>query len=120
MLERRDADRLAAFMQNLRIISEVGPDKIGILDMSKGVTEGNTTRLYLSRETARHLNFIERGRFVESKEEGDPAYMVVGSVQLNQAVAGPLDPDDQNLPNETADRLRPVVEDVFWAGLPFC
>lgn len=119
MLERRDADRLAAFMQNLRIISEVGPDKIGILDMSKGVTEGNTTRLYLSRETARHLNFIERGRFVESKEEGDPAYMVVGSVQLNQAVAGPLDPDDQNLPNETADRLRPVVEDVFWAGLPF-
>lgn len=119
MLERRDADRLAAFMQNLRIISEVGPDKIGILDMSKGVAEGDTTRLYLSRETARHLNFIERGRFVESKEEGDPAYMVVGSVQLNQAVAGPLDPEDQNLPNETADKLRPIAEEVFWVGLPF-
>lgn len=119
MLERRDADRLAAFMQNLRIISEVGPDKIGILDMSKGAAEGDTTRLFLSRETARHLNFIERGRFVESEDEGDPAYMVIGSVQLNQAVAGPLDPEDQNLPNEAADKLRPTVEDVFWAGIPF-
>lgn len=119
MLERRDADRLAAFMQNLRIISEVGPDKIGILDMSKGAADGDTTRLYLSRETARHLNFIERGRFVESEDEGDPAYMVIGSVQLNQALAGPLDPEDQNLPGEAADKLRLVVEDVFWAGIPF-
>lgn len=119
MLERRDADRLAAFMQNLRIISEVGPDKIGILDMSKGTAQGNATRLYLSRETARHLNFIERGRFVESVDEGDPAYMVIGSVQLNQALAGPLDPEDQNLPNEAADKLRLAVEDVFWVGIPF-
>ncbi|MDY1010232.1 ATP-binding protein [Sphingomonas sp. CFBP9019] len=119
MLERRDADRLAAFMQNLRIISEVGPDKIGILDMSKGAADGDTTRLYLSRETARHLNFIERGRFVESQDEGDPAYMVIGSVQLNQALAGPLDPEDQNLPNEAADKLRPAVEDVYWPDVPF-
>lgn len=119
MLERRDAEQLAAFMQNLKIISEVGPDKIGILDMSKAAAAGDTTRLYLSRETARHLNFIERGRFVESEDEGDPAYMVIGSVQLNQALAGPLDPEDQNLPNEAADKLRAVVEDVCWAGVPF-
>ena len=119
MLERRDADRLASFMQNLKIISEVGPDKIGILDMWKGAGEGDTTRLYLSRETARHLNLIERGRFVESEEEGDPAYMVIGSVQLNQALAGPLDPEDQNLPSEAADKLRSVVDDVFWVGIPF-
>lgn len=119
MLERRDADRLAAFMQNLKIISEVGPDKIGILDMSKGAADGDTTRLYLSRETARHLNFIERGRFVESEDEGDPAYMVIGSVQLNQALAGPLDPEDQNLPGEAAEKLRPVVDEVYWPGVPF-
>lgn len=119
MLERRDADRLAAFMQNLRIISEVGPDKVGILDMSKGAARGDATRLFLSRETAQHLNFIERGRFVESVDEGDPAYMVIGSVQLNQALAGPLDSEDQNLPNEAADKLRPAVEDVFWVGIPF-
>ena len=119
MLENRDADRLAAFLQNLRIISEVGPDKIGILDMSKGAADGGTTRLYLSRETARHLNFIERGRFVESQDEGDPAYMVIGSIQLNQALAGPLDPEDQNLPNEAADKLRATVEDVFWPDIPF-
>ena len=119
ILERRDAYRLAAFMQNLKIISEVGPDKIGILDMSKGAADGDTTRLYLSRETARHLNFIERGRFVESQDQGDAAYMVIGNVQLNQALAGPLDPEDQNLPNEAADKLRPIVEDVFWEGIPF-
>lgn len=119
ILERRDSDRLAAFMQNLKIISDVGPDKIGILDMSKGIDEGQPTRLYLSRETARHLNFIERGRFVESANEGDPAYMMVGGVQLNQAIAGPLDPDDQNLPAEAADKLRPVVEELYWEGIPF-
>jgi hypothetical protein len=119
ILLRRDADRLTAFMQNLKIISEVGPEKIGVLDMSKGTAEGETTRLYLSRETARNLNFIEKGRFVESVDEGDPAYLVVGSVQLNQALAGPLDPEDQNLPNEAADKLKPAVEDVFWDGIPF-
>jgi hypothetical protein len=119
MLERRDADRLAAFMQNLKIISEVGPDKVGILDMSKGAADGNATRLYLSRETARHLNFIEQGRFVESIDEGDPAYMVIGRVQLNQTLAGPPEPQDQNLPTEAADKLRPAVEEVFWVGIPF-
>ena len=56
---------------------------------------------------------------VESEDEGDPAYIVIGSVQLNQAVAGPLDPEDQNLPNEAADKLRPIVEEVFWADIPF-
>lgn len=113
MLEARDAQRLTAFLQNLKIISEVGPDKIGILDMAKGVAEGETTRLYLSRETARNLNFIERGRFVESTDEGDPAYMVVGSVRLNQTLAGPLDPEDQNLPNEAAEKLLPVARELF-------
>ena len=87
--------------------------------MSKGAADGDTTRLYLSRETAHASNFIERGRFVESQDEGDPAYMVIGSVQLNQALAGPLDPEDQNLPNEAADKLRPAIEEIFWPNMPF-
>ena len=119
ILERRDAERLTAFLQNLKIISEVGPDRIGILDMTKGVAEGDTTRLYLSRETARNLNFIEKGRFVESADEGDPAYMVVGSVRLNQTLAGPLDPEDQNLPNEAAVKLLPVVQEIFGPDAKF-
>ena len=119
ILERRDANRLTAFLQNLKIISEVGPDRIGILDMTKGSAEGETTRLYLSRETARNLNFIEKGRFVETVDEGDPAYLVVGSVQLNQALAGPMDVEDQNLPGEAAATLLPHVRQLFGPDVPF-
>lgn len=119
ILEKRDEERLQAFLQNLKIISDVGPDKIGILDMSERASEGDATRLYLSRETARNLNFIERGRFVESPDDGDPAYVVVGNVHLNQVVAGPLDPADQNLPTDAANSLRPFIHEFYLDGMPF-
>lgn len=113
ILDRRDTEKLQSFLQNLKIISEVGPEKVGIIDVTRAVVPGEATRLYVSRETARNLNFIERGRFVESEDEGDPAYLVVGNVQLNQVVAGPLDPADQNLPAEAAAILQPLVAEVF-------
>lgn len=119
ILDRRDSEKLQSFLQNLKIISEVGPEKVGIVDVTRGAVHGEATRLYVSRETARNLNFIERGRFVESEDEGDPAYLVIGNVQLNQVVAGPLDPADQNLPAEAAAILRPLIADVFNNAVPF-
>jgi hypothetical protein len=119
ILDQRDTEKLQSFLQNLKIISEVGPQKVGIVDVSRGVVPGEATRLYVSRETARNLNFIERGRFVESQDEGDPAYVVIGNVQLNQVVAGPLDPADQNLPAEAAAILQPLVTEIFDDAVPF-
>jgi hypothetical protein len=65
------------------------------------------------------LNFIDRGRFVETQAEGIPAYVVMGTVQLNEIVHAPLDEADKNLPDEAAKALKPHIEKVYWPGLPF-
>ncbi|MEO1168566.1 MAG: ATP-binding protein [Pseudomonadota bacterium] len=118
IIDERDQKRLNAYLQNLKIMSDVGPDRVGVVDMSRAATPNDEGTLYLSRQTAESLSFIDEGRFVETKDQGDPAYMVVGRVQLNEVVPGPLDPADKNLPTEVAEKLKPVAEEVFGFSMP--
>jgi hypothetical protein len=100
-------------------MQKIGPERVGIVDASKAAAPGEAAKLYVSREVAKSLNFIDRGRFVETDEYGSPAYFVVGTVQLNEVIERPLDDADKNLPNEAADHIRPVVENIFGHGTPF-
>ena len=108
LLQERDDRRLQAFLENVQIMQKIGAEKVGIVDASKTGAPGEATKLYVSRETAKCLNFIDRGRFVESDEDGSPAYIVAGTVQLNEVIERPLDDADRNLPNEAAEQLSPT------------
>ena len=119
LLQERDERHLRAFVQNLQIMQKVGAERVGILDVSKPAVPGEDRKLYVSREVAKSLNFIDKGRFVESDEEGSPAYIVAGTFQLNEVIERPLDDADRNLPNEAAEKIRPVVEALFGARTPF-
>jgi hypothetical protein len=119
VLEERDQRRTRALLENLRIIERVGFERIGIVDASMAAAPGKETQLYVSRDTARSLNFIEKGRFVETNEEGAPAYVVVGTVRLNEVVHAPLDEADKNLPNEATAILRPHIEATYGKGIKF-
>jgi hypothetical protein len=119
LLQERDKRKLQAFLENVEIMQKIGPERIGIFDTSKAAAPGETTKLYVSREVAKSLNFIDKGRFVETDEDGSPAFVVVGTVQLNEVIVGPLDDADKNLPNEAAEKIKLVVEELFGAGTPF-
>ena len=119
LLQERDERRLHAFLQNVQIMQTIGADRVGIIDASKPAVPGEETKLYVSREVAKSLNFIDRGQFVESDEEGSPAYIVAGTVQLNEVIERPLDDADRNLPNEAALQIKSVVDELFGGGTPF-
>lgn len=116
ILEERDAQRLQAFLQSIEIINRIGPEKVGIVDATKAVQPGNGSSLYVSKQVAKTLNFIDRGRFVETDEEGSPAYIVAGTVQLNEIVERIVEDADKNLPQEAADSLAAVTREV-WGDL---
>lgn len=119
LLQERDERRLRAFLENVQIMQKIGPERVGIVDASKAAALGEATKLYISREVAKSLNFIDKGRFVETEEDGSPAYIVAGTVQLNEVIERPLDDADKSLPNEAADQIRPVVEELYGRGTPF-
>lgn len=78
--------------------------------MSQTAAPGEDRKLYLSREVAKSLKLIDRGRYVETDEKGVPAYMVAGRVQLHEVIERPLDDAERNLPSEAAEKVRPVIE----------
>lgn len=113
ILEERDAQRMQAFLQSIEIINRLGPEKVGIVDATKAARPGSGSSLYVSKEVAKTLNFIDKGRFVETDEEGAPAYVVAGTVQLNEIVDRIIEDADKNLPQEAADSLAEVAGEVW-------
>lgn len=116
ILEERDAQRMQAFLQSIDIISRVGPERVGIVDATRTARAGQGSALYVSKEVAKTLNFIDRGRFVEVDGEGAPAYIVAGTVQLNEVVERLIEDADKNLPKEAAEVIDAVGEEV-WGDL---
>lgn len=109
MLADRERKRIQAVMQTLKVMERVGLENTGVVNISE-----QTSNLYVSRETARGLTLIDRGKFVE--KDGAPAYVVLGQVNLNRVVHAPLDEADKNLPTEAATQLKPLVEEVYGKG----
>ncbi len=109
MLADRERKRIQAVMQTLKVMERVGLENTGVVNINE-----QTSNLYVSRETAKGLTLIDKGKFVE--QEGAPAYVVVGRVNLNRVVHAPLDEADKNLPTEAAAQLRSLVEEVYGKG----
>jgi hypothetical protein len=112
MLDERENNRIKALMENLKVIEKIGVQNAGIVDMKEGASH-----LYLSKETARGLSFIDRGRFVEV--DGAPAYVVLDNVDLNQVIHKPLEEDDKNLTTEVAKHLKPILHITYGIRMPF-
>ena len=111
ILRERDERRLRAVLDNLEIMSKIGADNVGVVDLTKAGLPGTETRLYVSKETAKSLNFVDRGNLVE--EEGAPAYVVAGTVQINEIVERRIPDEEKILPGEAASQILPVLKQAF-------
>lgn len=106
MLTERETQYLRKMMETLQVIQKVGLENAGIVDMSIP-----KSRIFMSKETAKGLSFIDKGQIVQ--EDGAPAYVVMGNVDLQQVVHAPLEEDDKNIPTEAAKILSKVVNEVY-------
>lgn len=106
MLTEREAQYLRKMMETLQVIQKVGLENAGVVDMS-----AQKSRIYMSKETAKGLTLIDKGQLVH--EQGTPAYVVMGNIDVENVVHAPLDEADKNLPSEAAQILLPVVKEVF-------
>jgi Putative DNA-binding domain len=109
VLAERDALNTRKFMETLQVIQKIGLDSAGVIDVSNP-----KSRILMSPETAKGLNFVKKAELIE--EKGAPAYTVVGQVDLQHVVRAPLDEADKNLPSEAAKALSPVINKVY--GVP--
>ena len=106
MLAEREAQYLRKMMETLQVIQKVGLENAGVVDVS-----AQKSRIYMSKETAKGLTLIDKGQIV--KEQGSPAYVVMGNVDLEQVIHAPLDEADKNLPSEAAKILLPLVKKTY-------
>lgn len=109
MLTERETQYLRKMMETLQVIQKVGLENAGIVDMSIP-----KSRIFMSKETAKGLSFIDKGQIVQ--EDGAPAYVVMGNVDLQQVVHAPLEEEDKNTPTEAAKALLKVVNEVYGIG----
>jgi hypothetical protein len=110
MLAEREAAYHRKIMETLEIVQKVGIANAGVMDMS-----APRSSVYMSKETAKGLSLIDRANLVE--EKGAPAYVVVGNIDIKQAIHAPLDEADKNIPTEAAKLLPPVVAEVYSADV---
>jgi hypothetical protein len=106
MLADREAQYLKKMMETLQMIQKVGLENAGIVNMA-----AQKSRIYMSKETAKGLTLIDKGQLVQ--EQGSPAYVVMGNIDLDQVVHAPLDDADKNLPSEAAKILLPLVRRTY-------
>ena len=116
ILDEREERRLKIIMETLKAVERVGYEKVGAVDITTFGDPTKATNLYVSKETARSMNFIQEGRFTETEDDGSPAYLVIGKVSLGEVVHAPMDDADRNLPGEVAKTLQPLAQELFGKG----
>jgi hypothetical protein len=117
LLAERDEQKLRSLLENIEIMGKLGLDKVGLMDATKSSDPDTETNLYVSKDTAKSLSFIDKGRIVE--EEGAPAYVIAGKVKLNQIIERPIPDEDKILPTEAAERVKPTVQRIYGAASTF-
>ena len=94
---------------------DIGFDQAVVAD-TRGVEneEGDAT-FYLPADAATKLNFIDRARLVET--DGAPAYEILGNIRLT--VPNANDPRNPMRAVESAENIKPILEETFWADFPW-
>lgn len=101
----RQQSHFEALLENMRTIQKIGVERIGIADLTASSEDASLSKIYLSNEAIKNLNLIDKGKFVETEAEGDPAYFVNGTVQLHETTEIPVDDNDRIRPKSVVETL---------------
>ena len=75
-----------SMIDNITLLNKVGMDRAAIIDAQELSENDNSASVFLTNDTARNLNWIDSGRFVEDEDDGENAYYVVRKVEIKHGV----------------------------------
>jgi len=75
-----------SMIDNITLLNKVGMDRAAIIDAQELSENDSSASVYLTNDTARNLNWIDSGRFVEDEDDGEKAYYVVRKVEIKHGV----------------------------------
>lgn len=105
IFSERDRQTYSALLENLSNMQRIGIERVGIADISAMGADAGVSKIYVSKEAIKNLNLIDKGKFVETEAEGDPAYFVAGTVKLHETTEVPIDDEDRLKPGKVVSML---------------
>lgn len=73
-------------IDNITILNKVGYDKAAIVDATELNGDNKIASVYLTNDTAKSMNWIKQGHFVEQPDDGNNAYYVVKQVEIKHGI----------------------------------
>lgn len=75
-----------SMIDNITLLNRVGHDRAAVVDAKDLSGNNQTASVYLTNDTAKNLNWIDKGSFVKDSSEGSSAYYVVRNVEIKHGV----------------------------------
>lgn len=116
IFQERDRRIFASLMEMIDGIRKIGVERVGIADIAAAGGDAGISKIYVSKETAKNLRLIDKGRFVETEDEGQTAYFVAGTVQLHEAHEVPVDDLDRIKAGKVVEILEKEAQKAFFPG----
>ncbi|MBC6490706.1 helix-turn-helix domain-containing protein [Flavihumibacter stibioxidans] len=81
LLDKEKEKEKLMWMQHIQKIAQIGPNNVSLFDTYKGEISVGNGKILLDKSIVDKLNFIQKGKFVESEEEGLPTLRLVGDIE---------------------------------------
>lgn len=86
ILDNEKENFFKSMIDNITLLNKVGMDRAAIIDAQELSENDSSASVFLTNDTARNLNWIDSGRFVEDEGDGEKAYYVVRKVEIKHGV----------------------------------
>ena len=86
ILDNERENFFKSMIDNITLLNKVGMDRAAIIDAQELSESNNSASVFLTNDTARNLNWIDSGRFVEDEDDGEKTYYVVRKVEIKHGV----------------------------------
>ncbi|MGE5504201.1 MAG: helix-turn-helix domain-containing protein [Actinomycetota bacterium] len=116
IFQERDRRIFASLIEMVDGIRKIGVERVGIADIAAAGGDGGISKIYVSKEAAKNLRLIDKGRFVETEDAGQTAYFVAGTVQLHEAHEVPVDDHDRIKAGKVVAILQKEAQKMFFPG----
>lgn len=94
ILQSRTQNLFTSLIDNITLINKVGHQKAAIVNAEDLSGNDKSTSVYITTETAKNINWIQKGRFAETQDGSEKAYYVTRQIEIKHGVEieKPVDP----------------------------
>ncbi len=75
-----------SLVEQVTLVQKVGYDRAAVVDASELSGSDKTASVYITNDTAKNMNWIDKGSFVEDPADGKNAFYVVRKVEIKQGI----------------------------------